>query len=94
MDARRILTTKQPQYLHKKLSEAIQFETVRHHNYNTRHGAILAAPRLALISSSWLYRVVELYRGLPGDIVELPVMGKRDQVYRNRLRKWVITNFQ
>lgn len=91
MVARRVLTTEQPKYLFLKLSEAIQNE--RRHNYGTRHGAIqAAAPRLALISASWLYRVEELYRRLPRDMVELPVGGNRDQLYKNKLRTWVITN--
>ena len=94
MVARRVLTTEQPKYLFIKLSEALQLQNERSHNHGTRHGTILpAAPRLALISSSWLHRVVELYRRLPGDIVELPVgPGTRDQMYKNKLRAWVIIN--
>ena len=94
MVARRILCTQQPRYLHGKLSEALRFEQERQHDYGTRHGAVLAAPRLALISSSWLYRVVEVYRRLPGDIVELPVAGSRDQLYKSTVRKWVIQNYE
>ena len=95
MDARRILTTKQPVYLYGKLSEALNFENTRQHDYGTRHGTIeTAAPRLALISSSWRYRVVELYRRLPGDIVELPVAGNRDQLYKSTVRKWVKQNYE
>ena len=93
MVARRILSTKQPCYLYGKLSEALQIENERSHNYGTRHGVTLAAPRLALISSSWLYRVVKVYRSLPRDMVELPVGGSRDQIYKTRLRKLVIGNF-
>ena len=92
MTARRILATKQPQYLYQKLSGALQFENDRRHNYGTRHGATTAAPRLALISASWLYRVVEHYRSLPRDIVELRVGLNGDQVYKNLMRKWVISN--
>ena len=51
-----------------------------------------AAPRLALISASWLYRVVELYRSLPADIVDLPVGGSEDRLYKKTLRKWVLSN--
>ena len=93
MAARRILSTKQPCYLYGKLSEALWIENERSHNYRTRHGVTLAAPHLALISSSWLYRVVKLYRCLPHDMVELPVGGSRDQIYKTRLRKWVTGNF-
>ena len=53
-----------------------------------------AAPRLALISASWLYRVVEHYRSLPVDIVELPVGGSGDRLYKKTLKKWVMSNFQ
>ena len=92
MVARRILTTEQPKYLFVKLSKAIQNE--RRHNYGTRHGTIqAAAPRLALISALWLYRVVEMYRRLPRDMVALPVGGNRDKLYKNRLRTWVIMNY-
>ena len=94
MAARRILSTKQPCYLYNKLSEALRIENERSHDYGTRHGVTQAAPRLALISSSWLYRVVHLYRSLPGDMVELPVGGSRDQVYKRRLRKWITDNFE
>ena len=92
MSARRILATKQPQYLYQKLSGALQFENNRCHNYGTRHGTTTAAPRLALISASWLYRVVEHYRSLPRDLVELWVGLNGDQVYKNLMRKWVIFN--
>ena len=94
MAARRILSSKQPCYLYGKLSKALRIENERSHDYGTRHGATLAAPRLALISSSWLYRVVDLYRSLPRDIVELPVGGSRDQLYKKKLRKWVTGNFR
>ena len=94
MVARRVLTTEKPKYLFIKLSEVLQLQNERSHNHGTRHNTILpAAPRLALISSSWLHRVVELYRRLPGDIVELPVgPGTRDQMYKNKLRTWAIIN--
>ena len=93
MVARRILTTEQPKYLFKKLSETLQQQNERRHNYGTRHGSSQAAPRLALISASWLYRVEELYRRLPGDIVELPLGGSKDQLYKNMLRTWVVANY-
>ena len=92
MDARRILNTKQPRYLYQKLSKALSIE--RQHNYNTRHGAVEAAPRLALISSSWFYRVMDLYRRLPVDMKELPMGGNKDQIYKSKMRKWVMTNCQ
>ena len=94
MAARKILCTQQPKYLYEKLSEALRFERERQHDYETRYGAVQAAPRLALISASWRYRVVELYRSLPADIVELPVGGSGDTVYKKLLRKWVSTNYQ
>ena len=94
MDARRILTTKQPVYLYEKLSDAL-LENARQHNYGTRNGVIqAAAPRLTLISSSWRYRVVDLYRRLPGNIVDLPVGGSRDQLYKSTIRKWVTSNYK
>ena len=40
MEARRILSTKQPVYLYSKLSAALQ---ERNHGHNTRHGARPAA---------------------------------------------------
>ena len=89
MEARRILTSQQPTYLYKKLSTALQG---RQHDYQTRHGGQLAAPRLALVESSWLHRVVADYRGLPRDIVGLPKIGARDQVYRKKLKAWVTGN--
>ena len=94
MAARKILCTQQPKYLYEKLSEALRFERERQHDYETRYGAVQAAPRLALISASWRYRVVELYRSLPADIMELPVGGSGDTVYKKLLRKWVSTNYQ
>ena len=93
MEARRILTSQQPAYLYKKLSTALQgrqHDTTRHDT--TRHGGQLAAPRLALVESSWLHRVVADYRGLPRDIVGLPKIGTRDQVYRKKLKAWVTRN--
>ena len=59
-------------------------ETWRHHSRST------PTQRLALISASWLYRVVEHYRSLPRDLVELRVGLNGDQVYKNLMRKWVI----
>ena len=94
MAARRVPTTKQPCYLYSKLSEALHRDNERSHDYETRHGSTQAAPRLALISSSWLYRVVRLYRSLPADIVELPVGGSGDRLYKKTLKKWVMSNFQ
>ena len=92
MAARRILCTQQPRYLYNKLSEALRFERERQHDHDTRFGAVQAAPRLALISASWLYRVVELYRRLPADIVALPAGCSGDKLYKKTLRKWVISN--
>ena len=90
MEARRILTShQQPAYLYQKLYTALQG---RQHNYQTRHGAQLAAPRLALVESSWLHRVVADYQGLPMDIVELPKRGARDQAYKKKLKAWVAIN--
>ena len=94
MAARRILSTQQPRYLYEKLSGALQFERERQHDYGTRYGAVQAAPRLALISASWRYRVVELYRNLPADIMDLPVGGSGDRLYKTTLRKWVVSNYQ
>ena len=91
--ARKVLTTEQPKYLYRKQSEALQLQNERSHNYGTRHCTIQpAAPRLALISTTWLYRVEELYRRLPRDIVGLPLGGSKDQLYKNKLRTWVVTN--
>ena len=89
MEARRILTSQQPAYLYTKLSTALQG---RQHEHDTRHGGQLAAPRLALVESSWLHRVVADYLRLPRDIVELPKRGNRDQAFRRKLRAWVETN--
>ena len=94
MVARRILITQQPQYLYQKLTKSLQFENERQHNYGTRYGAFQAAPRLALISASWLYRVVDMYRSLPVVMKELPAGGNKDQLYKNMLRKWVTANCQ
>ena len=87
MEARRILTSQQPAYLYKKLSTALQG---RQHRHDTRHGGQPAVPRLALVESSWLHRVVADYWKLPRDMVELPRIGNRDQAYRKRLRAWVV----
>ena len=94
MVARRILITQQPQYLYQKLTKSLRFENERQHNHDTRYGAFQAAPRLALISASWLYRVVEMYRSLPEVMKELPAGGNKDQLYKNMLRKWVTANCQ
>ena len=87
MEARRILSTKQPVYLYDKLSAALQ---ERQHGHDTRHGARQAAPRLALIESSWLHRVTADMRRMPPDLLQLPVGGNRDEAYKARLRAWVI----
>ena len=79
----------QPVYLYQKLSTALQG---RQHQHNTRHGFQQAAPRLALIQSSWLHRAVADLRRLPRDIVDLPSTGTRDQAFRARLRAWVISD--
>ena len=91
MEARRILSTKQPVYLYDKLSAALQ---ERQHGHDTRHGARQAAPRLALIESSWLYRVTADMRRMPRDLLDLPVGGSRDKAYRDKLRAWVISDIQ
>ena len=89
MEARRILHTHQPVYLFDKLTAALQ---ARQHNYDTRHGAVAAEPRLALIRSSWLHRVTADMRRMPRDLLQLPVGGNRDKTYRARLRAWVISD--
>ena len=89
MEARRILATKQPVYLYGKLSAAMQ---ERQHAHDTRHGARPAAPRLALIESSWLHRVVADMRRMPRALLVMPVGGSRDKEYRARLRAWVISD--
>ena len=91
MEARRILSTKQPLYLYAKLSAALQ---ERQHGHDTRHGARPAAPRLALIEASWLYRVVADMRRMPRELVDLPVGGSRDKAYRARLRAWIVRDTQ
>ena len=89
MEARRILHTHQPVYLFDKLTAALQ---ARQHGYDTRHGAVAAEPRLALIRSSWLHRVTADLRRMPRDLPQLPVGGMRDKAYRARLRAWVISD--
>ena len=91
MEARRILSTKQPVYLYSKLSAALQ---ERQHGHNTRHGTRPAAPRLALIESSWRYRVVADMGRMPRDLLNMPVGGSRDKAYRDKLRAWVISDTQ
>ena len=91
MDARRILNTKQPVYLHSKLSAALQ---ERDHGHDTRHGARQPEPRLALIRSSWLHRVVADMRRMPQELLSMPVGGSRDKAYKARLRAWVISDSQ
>ena len=89
MEARRILNTHQPVYLFDKLTAALQ---ARPHAYDTRHGAVAAEPRLALLRSSWLHRVVADMRRMPRDLLQLPVGGMRDKAFRTRLRDWVISD--
>ena len=89
MDARRVMTTRQPAYLHHKLSGALA-EGERLHN--TRYGAQQAAPRLALIQSSWLHRAAAGYRRLPGRLVALPRGAGRDKAFKGQLKKWVVQN--
>ena len=91
MEARRILSTKQPVYLYSKLTAALQ---ERHHGHYTRHGARPAAPRLALIESSWRYRVVADMRRMPRELLDMPVGGSKDKAYRDKLRAWVISDTQ
>ena len=91
MDARRILNTKQPVYLYSKLSAALQ---ERDHAHDTRHGARQPEPRLALIRSSWLHRVVADMRRMPQELLNMPVGGSRDKAYKARLRAWVISDSQ
>ena len=89
MDARRVMTTRQPAYLHHKLSLALA-EGERLHN--TRYGAQQAAPRLALIQSSWLHRAAAGYRRLPGSLVALPRGAGKDKAFKGKLKKWVVQN--
>ena len=89
MEARRILNTKQPVYLFEKLTASLQ---ERQHNYDTRHGARQAEPRLALIRSSWLYRVTADMRRMPPDLLQLPVGENRDKAFKARLRAWVVSD--
>ena len=89
MDARRVMTTGQPAYLHHKLSGALEAGERLH---NTRHGAQEVAPRLALIQSSWLHRAAAGYRRLPGDLVDLPRGAGRDKEFKGKLKKWVVQN--
>ena len=91
MEARRILNTKQPLYLYTKLAAALQEQQ---HVHDTRHGPHQAEPRLALIRSSWLHRVVADMRRMPRDLLEMPVGGSRDKSYKTRLRAWVISDSQ
>ena len=91
LEAKRILTTKQPVYLFEKLSVALQ---ERQHGHDTRHGAQQVEPRLALIRSSWLYRVVADMRRMPRDLLDMPAGGSRDKAYRARLRAWVTSDTQ
>ena len=78
-------------YLYKKLSAALQ---ERRHGHDTRHGARQAAPSLALIESSWLYRVTADMGRMPRDLLNMPVGGSRDKAYRDKLRAWVISDTQ
>ena len=89
MEARRIMMNQEPVYLYQKLSTALQG---RQHQHDTRHGSQQDTPRLALIQSSWLHRVVADLRRLPRDIMDMPRRGTRDQAYRARLRAWVISD--
>ena len=83
------MTTRQPAYLHHKLSLALA-EGERLHN--TRYGAQQAAPRLALIQSSWLHRAAAGYRRLPGSLVALPRGAGKDKAFKGKLKKWVVQN--
>ena len=66
----------------------------RQHGHNTRHGTRPAAPRLALIESSWRYRVVADMRRMPRELLDMPVGGSKDKAYRDKLRAWVISDTQ
>ena len=94
MVARRILITQQPQYLYQKLTKSLLFESERQHNHDTRYGAFQAAPRLALISASWLYRVVADMKRIPRDLLDMPMGGNRDKAFKTRLRAWVVSDSQ
>jgi hypothetical protein len=89
MEARRVVTTGEPRYLYDKL-------VGRDTGHATRglHGGLRApaAPRLSLARSAWRHRVLVDWQRLPLALVELPVRGKRDQVFRGRLRAWVKEN--
>ena len=69
MEARRILMMRQPVYLYNKLSAALQ---EGQHEHDTRHGARQVEPRLALIRSSWLYRVTADMKRMPGTCWRCP----------------------
>ena len=86
MEARRVLVTREPQYLYQRLTSTRAEATIQ---TRTRHGAVAPAPRLALTQSSWRYRVLEAQERLPRDLMDLPVGENRDRIYRNRLRAWV-----
>ena len=74
MDVTRILAKKQPVYLFEKLSVALQ---ERQHGHDTRHGAQQVEPRLALIRSSWLYRVVADVQRMPRDLLGMLAGGQQ-----------------
>ncbi len=64
------------------------------HETRGLHGGLRApaAPRLSLARSAWRHRVLVDWQRLPQEMVELPVVGKRDQAFRSRLRAWVQMN--
>ena len=58
------------------------------------HGAQEVEPRLALIRSSWLYRVVADMKSKPRDLLDMPMGGNRDKAFKTRRRAWVVSDSQ
>ena len=66
----------------------------RQHGHDTLHSARQVEPRLALIRSSWLYRVTADMKRMPRDLLDMPMGGNRDKAFKTRLRAWVVGDSQ
>ncbi len=87
MEARRVLTSKEPRYLYNVLTTSSPTSL-----YNTRHGTRPPKPRLSLVESSWRYRVQADMERLPRELVNMDTGENRDLMFRKELRNWVKEN--
>ena len=87
MNVKKIITTKQPEYLYRRLSKE-----ERIHNYNLRprgSEGCLELPKIKgnIAQKSFIYRGTREYNQLPIDMKMLPL-----KPFKRQLKAWIKTN--